>query len=96
MIQSVKHIRTPSEKRSYRKRVIRRNIIGTLMACPPFIGFLAFTLTPMIMSLALSFTELHSYNLTLAKPVGIKNYINIFKQDLLWTSIRNTHIARGT
>ena len=90
MEQSFVHVRTAAEKRSYRKRVLRRNIIGTLMACPPFIGFLAFTLTPMIISLYLSFTELHSYNLMLAKPIGIDNYVNIFKQELLWTSVVNT------
>ena len=90
MEQSFVHVRTAAEKRSYRKRVLRRNIIGTLMACPPFIGFLAFTLTPMIISLYLSFTELHSYNLMLAKPIGIDNYVNIFKRELLWTSVVNT------
>ena len=81
---------SPNMKNSRRRRAIRRNIIGTLMACPPFIGFLAFTLTPMIISLAISFTELHSYNLALAVPAGIDNYIEIFKLDLLWTSVTNT------
>lgn len=60
------------------------------MASPPFIGFLCFTAVPMIMSLVISFTELHSYNLSLAKFIGIRNYVEVIKSEMLWTSILNT------
>lgn len=80
----------PVNKNSKRRRALRRNVVGTLMACPPFLGFLAFTLTPMIMSLVISFTELHSYNLSMAEPIGFRNYVDIFQLELLWTSVVNT------
>jgi sugar transport system (permease) (binding protein dependent transporter) len=84
------HVRSDAEKRSRRRKIIRRNVIGTLMASPPFIGFLCFTMIPMILSLGISFTELHSYNLSLAKFTGFDNYLMVLKSDMLWTSVLNT------
>ncbi|MGN1051789.1 MAG: carbohydrate ABC transporter permease, partial [Candidatus Scatosoma sp.] len=90
VISKSKEIQKSIVLREKRKNVLRRNIIATLMASPPFIGFLAFTLVPMLISLGISFTELHSYNLSMAKYVGFSNYIEIFKLDLLWKSLGNT------
>ncbi|HCS94809.1 MAG TPA: hypothetical protein DIV38_03615 [Clostridiales bacterium] len=84
------HVRSAEEKKARRRKILRRNVIATAMASPPFIGFLCFTAVPMIMSLVISFTELHSYNLSLAKFIGIRNYVEVIKSEMLWTSILNT------
>ena len=84
------HVRTAAEKKSRRRKILRRNVIATAMASPPFIGFLCFTAVPMIMSLVISFTELHSYNLSLAKFIGFRNYVEVLKSEMLWTSVLNT------
>lgn len=73
-----------------RRRFWRENVVNTAMAMPPFLGFLLFWVTPMVTALVLSFTELHSYNLSMAKFVGLQNYIDIWKSNMLWTSIKNT------
>lgn len=77
-------------KRSNRRKKIRINIIGTAMASLPFIGFLCFSLFPMLVSLYVSFTDLYSYNLSQATWTGFSNYINVFKDEMLGTSVLNT------
>lgn len=87
---SVKQTRTAEGSRLYRRRVLRRNVIGTLMAAPPFIGFILFTLIPMAFSLAISFTDLRGAMLENATPIGFKNYIAIFKDGLVLRALKNT------
>ena len=79
---------------SYKKAKQQENIIGTLMASGPFIGFLLFTCLPMLFSLYISFTKLTSFDLSQAQWVGFDNYINLFKGEyyLLPYAIRNTLI----
>lgn len=84
------HVRSDAEKKARRRKILRRNFIATAMASPPFIGFLLFTTLPMIISLAISFTELHSYNLSLAKFTGFGNYVEVLRSDMLWTAVLNT------
>ena len=67
-----------NKKHKYNKTTVYRNIFGTLMVLPPFIGFLFFTIAPMLTSLGISFTELHSYRLEKAIFIGFENYVNIF------------------
>lgn len=73
-----------------RRRFWRENLVNTAMAMPPFLGFLLFWVTPMIAALVISFTELHSYNFSMAKFVGLRNYVDIWKSNMLWTAIGNT------
>lgn len=72
----------------------RENILGTLMASGPFIGFLLFTMIPMLVSLLVSFTELHSFDVSQARFVGFDNYVGLFSGEfyLLPYAIRNTLI----
>lgn len=72
----------------------RENIVGTLMASGPLLGFLLFTCLPMILSLGISFTKLTSFDISQAEFVGFDNYVNIFKGNyyLLPYAIRNTLI----
>ncbi len=59
-----------------------------LFISPWIIGFLAFTLYPMVMSLFYSFTEYHARRAS--EWVGLQNYISMFHDDLYWTSLGNT------
>lgn len=66
----------------------RRFITGILFISPWIVGFLAFTLYPMLASLYYSFTEFH-----VRKPpewIGFANYVELFSDKLFWTSLSNT------
>jgi multiple sugar transport system permease protein len=72
-----------------RSRLEKRNtLLGMLFISPWIIGFLAFTLYPMVMSLFYSFTEYHARRAS--EWVGLQNYISMFHDDLYWTSLGNT------
>jgi multiple sugar transport system permease protein len=61
---------------------------GMLFLLPWTIGFLAFTLYPMVASLVYSFSIYHS-----RAPLewnGIKNYTDLLTDDLFWKSLSNT------
>ncbi|HNM38410.1 MAG TPA: sugar ABC transporter permease, partial [Anaerolineales bacterium] len=69
-----------NERRSFK--------IGMLFLLPWTIGFLAFTLYPMLASLVYSFTIYHP-----RQPLewnGIKNYTDLLTDDLFWTALYNT------
>ena len=81
-------------KKLKKRAKVRREIIGTLM-----IGFIAFTLFPMVISFIVSFHDLHSYNMKYMEYCGWDNYKKIFAigkfSDIqmplsLWESIKNT------
>ena len=63
----------------------RNNITALMFISPWVIGFIIFTLGPMIMSLYYSLTE---YNI-IQEPiwVGLKNYATLFKDDIFWHSM---------
>ena len=74
------------KKWGYRDRVNFK--IGMLFLLPWTIGFLAFTLYPMIASLIYSFSIYHS-----RAPLewnGIKNYTDLLTDELFWKSLINT------
>lgn len=66
----------------------RRFITGILFISPWILGFLMFTLYPMVASLYYSFTEFHIR----ATPewIGFANYAELFSDKLFWTSLTNT------
>jgi multiple sugar transport system permease protein len=69
------------EKPKYKttKREIKETIKGYLFILPWIIGFMAFTLYPMVFSLYSGFTF---YDITsIQKWIGLKNYISIFTRD---------------
>ena len=68
----------------------REAFIGTLMASLPFIGFVLFSVFPMLLSLVVSFTDLKSYDLTRMRWVGFSNYFAVFKYELFYKAIGNT------
>jgi multiple sugar transport system permease protein len=88
----------PRQGRSSPSRIwsprTRRNLItGVLFISPWIIGFLAFTLYPMLASLYYSFTEYH-----IRKPpewIGLANYAHMLDDKLFWTSLANTGYMVG-
>ncbi|MDQ0232533.1 carbohydrate ABC transporter permease [Metabacillus malikii] len=72
-------------------QAIRQNLKGYLFISPFVIGFLAFTLIPIVTSLYLSFTK---YNLFGAPVwIGLENYQKMFTQDpRYWQSLKVTLI----
>ena len=76
-------------KRSVHKFMSKKSTAGVIFALPFVIGFLAFLLVPMGMSLYYSFCD---YNI-ISPPVfvGPKNYIRMFASDeTFWNSIKST------
>jgi multiple sugar transport system permease protein len=69
----------------------REEIMAYLLISPWVIGFLAFTLGPMLASLGLSFLETDMFSV---KFVGLQNYARLLSTDetrsLFWTSLYNT------
>jgi multiple sugar transport system permease protein len=67
---------------------VREGITGWLFAMPWVIGFLVFTVGPMIFSAYASFTQ---YNITTPpKWVGLQNYQELFKDDSFYLGLQNT------
>jgi multiple sugar transport system permease protein len=78
----------PSRFRKWAQPEKRNFRIAMLFLLPWTIGFLAFTLYPMIASFIYSFSIYHS-----KRPlewVGLQNYITMFTDDLFWKSLGNT------
>lgn len=76
------------EKKKMSRRDRKENRDGFLFALPWLIGFLAFSLYPIVMSAYYSFTDFSA----IKDPVwvGLKNYQDLFKDKLFWQSLRNT------
>ncbi|WP_251549021.1 carbohydrate ABC transporter permease [Neobacillus muris] len=76
---------------SKKGRSIKENLTGYAFISPFVIGFLAFTLIPIVTSLYLSFTN---YNLfSTPKWIGLDNYIKMFTGDpRYWQSLKVTII----
>ena len=72
------------------KRQLRREMSGLLFAAPWLIGFIAFSMVPIILSM---YYSLCSYNL-FTEPVfvGLVNYKSLFSDRLFWKSVYNTLI----
>jgi multiple sugar transport system permease protein len=76
---------------SRRTQAQREEIMAYLLISPWIIGFVAFTLGPMLTSLGLSLLETDMFSV---KFVGLENYARLFSTDetrsLFWTSLYNT------
>jgi len=70
------------------KQQQRDFINGLLFSSPWIIGFLAFSVYPLISSLYYSFTQFNA--VTTPQWVGLKNFIDIFNDPLVWKSLGNT------
>ncbi|WP_110931296.1 carbohydrate ABC transporter permease [Paenibacillus bouchesdurhonensis] len=81
----------PGGADALRKQSLRANLTGYAFISPFVIGFLAFTLIPILISLYLSFTNYNLFN----DPqwIGTFNFKKMFTQDQkYWNSVRVTFI----
>lgn len=74
------------------KRAMKRNITGWLFSLWPFIGYCIFSGIPFLLSIVLSFMDLHSFDITQMEFVGLKNFIWVFSDSKgeFWFSLRQT------
>jgi len=70
------------------KQQQRDFINGLLFSSPWIIGFLAFSVYPLVSSLYYSFTQFNA--VTTPQWVGLENFIDIFGDPLVWKSLGNT------
>lgn len=74
-----------------RSRIGRHEKIeGFCMAIIPFFGFLVFTVFPLVLSVVVSFNDLHSYDLSSMTFVGFDNYVKMFHNSMFKQAIVNT------
>lgn len=76
------------------KRVLslkaRENITGYLFLLPNIIGFIIFSLIPVVTAFVLSFTNWDGMQET--KFIGLKNFVDLFKHDSFKIALKNTVI----
>ncbi|QDG65419.1 MULTISPECIES: carbohydrate ABC transporter permease [unclassified Pseudarthrobacter] len=74
--------------RGNRKQARRNTLIGWTFILPNFLGFLAFTLIPVLAAFALSFMEWTSFSAP--RWVGLANFQRMVQSDTFWVALRNT------
>lgn len=86
--------RTEKEKKTYKMKILKQILLGTGMVILPFLGFLCFTLFPMLLSLGVSFTNLRSAMISEAKFLGFNhlfdNYKTVLTDEYTWKAMRTT------
>lgn len=79
---------------SFKKFIHNNNTVGYVFSAPFIIGFLGFTIIPMIVSMYYSFTD---FNLvTQENWVGLKNYMRLLEDERFLKSVRQTLIYVAT
>lgn len=75
-----------------RKRHLINNVKGWLFSMWPLVGYVLFFGIPFITSIFLSFTELHSFDISQYEFVGFENFKWIFTdpKHMFWFSLRQT------
>ncbi len=75
-------------KSAARKFIYRESTVGYVFALPFIIGFLGFTLIPIVSSLYYSFTD---YNLIQKESwIGANNYMRLLHDERFWKSLKVT------
>lgn len=74
--------------KSKRRALREQNRMGKLFVAPPLILFLVFAFLPIIVAIALSFTEYDVINPP--KFTGINNFKKMISDDFFWIALRNT------
>jgi ABC-type sugar transport system permease subunit len=73
-----------------RKQARRNTLIGWTFILPNFLGFLTFTLIPVVAAFALSFMKWTSFSAP--TWVGLDNFARMIGSDSFWVALRNTVI----
>ncbi len=87
-MSKAKTYRSESGRSPWNRFIYNNNTVGYIFASPFIIGFLAFTIIPMMSSLYYSCTNFDLINK--AKWVGFDNYINLFKDERFLNSLKVT------
>ncbi|CAN7354672.1 carbohydrate ABC transporter permease [Arthrobacter sp. LjRoot14] len=87
-LPSVAPAPAPAQSRGNRKQARRNTLVGWTFILPNFLGFLAFTLIPVMAAFALSFMESSSF--TAPRWIGLENFQRLFQSDTFWVALRNT------
>lgn len=77
-----------NNSRGNRKQARRNTLIGWTFILPNFLGFLTFTLIPVVAAFALSFMEWTSFSAP--RWVGLANFQRMVQSDTFWIALRNT------
>lgn len=81
----------PKPKKKIRKDILHENIAGWLFLSLNLIGYIIFKLIPIILSLIFSFCDWNLVSgLKGIKFIGLKNYINLWTDDIFIKSLVNT------
>jgi multiple sugar transport system permease protein len=72
------------------RRALRRNLSGWLFASPWILGFLLWTVGPMVASLGIAFTNWDL--ITQPQLVGMQNFTAMLADDLVWKSLQVTTV----
>ena len=70
-----------------KSKKIKKSLIAYSFILPNFVGFLIFTLVPVVVSLMLSFAQWDGFNPM--KFVGLKNFVYVFTNPAMLTVFRN-------
>lgn len=69
----------------------QENITGLVMAGIPIVGFLVFTLVPMLLAFGTAFFDLHElYSFQEAEWEGLLNFKEVLTDPIFWRSVGNT------
>lgn len=79
-----------AHKKNKRIKATKDELLGLSFVAIPSLGFLLFTIVPMILSAILSFTELKSYNMDAAKFIAFDNYVAVLKDEKFWMACIHT------
>lgn len=71
-------------------REMKRNLIAYSFVAPNFIGFMVFTMIPVVFAFGLAFSEWDGSNPM--KFVAFKNFISLTKDSFFWAALKNTVI----
>lgn len=71
-----------------RRQARRNTLIGWSFILPNFLGFLAFTLIPVIAAFGLAFMHWNSFSTP--RWVGLENFREMFASETFWIALRNT------
>lgn len=77
-------------KSASRKLKRKNTLIAWSFIAPNFIGFLIFTLVPVVFSLILAFMKWDSFSTP--EFVGLQNFTRMLSDDTFWLSLKNTFL----
>ncbi|HRA66742.1 MAG TPA: sugar ABC transporter permease, partial [Caldilinea sp.] len=82
--------RSAGARRGVSRQSVRRNLNGWLFASPWILGFILWTVGPMLASLWMAFTNWDL--ITTPTFVGAQNFTTMFADNLVWKSLQVTTI----